>query len=405
MLLTNRLGTYGVHLYFLGFFFILFFQHKHIDVLRIPFVFFIIWQISKKKLAPTFLVDPVSISIFSFLVIAGISNLINGIPLDKIHIIFNWLFPYYLGKYALKLGDHIKIESILLYLLLCATLFSLIGIIGYLFHLTSLFGIELFSGGHRYAFTISGTNRAGFCIGVTLVLGTYLFVKDRFVFNRKMLFPLVCWLITFASLFLIKERKTILVVCTIVFALLLLYRNYRLAAVLVGVASLVLLLAPIPERYHLKEMALNQGMLSRLNAWESAMGLFKEKPLFGNGFPSFKKASKAYFEENKDQYKFKTFINYAIAHNINFNTLAETGLLGFIAINIIFFSAWRFFTYTYSEPLLFVMGIAICFIYITMQVGNFAHSATRTDMSFLVIGLYFALDRQHRKLIEPATSP
>jgi len=403
MRLPHRLRTYGIHLYFLSYFIVLFFQHKHIGALRIPFILFIIWQMARKKLSPKFLVDPVSIGIFSFLIAAFISNVINNVPQDKIYYILNWLFPYYLGKYTVKIEDRINAASIVYYGLLCATIFSLVGISGYLFNISSLFGVELFTSGDRYVFTFSGTNRAGFCVGVILVLSTYVFVKDRFTFNRHMIFPLVCWLITFACLFLIKERKTILVVGTAVLALLALYRNYKLPMVLVALVGLALLVAPIPERYHLKEMALNEGILGRLNSWESAIGLFKEKPLFGHGFPSFKKASKTYFEQNKDRFKFKVFFNWAIAHNLSLNTLAETGLLGCIAINVIFFSAWRFYKYTYSDPLLFVLGLTICFIYITMQVGNFAHSAARTDISFLVIGLYTGFERQKLKIDERTT--
>ena len=317
----------------------------------------------------------------------------------EIHRILNWLFPYYLGKYAVNMEDRIQIEHIVFYALGWATLFSLVGIVGHLLGWTSLFGIDLFAPGNRYVFTISATNRAGFCLGVVLVLAMYFFVKHRFAFNKEMIIPLILFMITFAGLFLIKERKTILTVALLVFALFLVYRSYKLAIIMVVGAGLILLLVPIPERYHLREMAFNDGIMGRLNSWETALGLFKHKPLLGHGYPSFKKASKVYYNTNKDQYRFKQFYNWAIAHNLSLNALAETGILGFIVLNGIFFSTWRFYKYAYSDSVVFTLGVAICFIYVTMQVGNFVHSATRTDMAFMVMGLYQGWEQRYRRNI------
>lgn len=391
MSLPKQLSAYGIHLFFMGYFFILFFQHKHMGVPRGLFVIYIIWCMVKKKLEPRFLIDPVSVSIFSFILVAVISNFLNGISQDEIGQVMNWLFPYYLGKYVIMQYRDIKLDDILFYLLICAALFSMIGILGHLLGLKTLFGKELFVGG-RYAFTISGTNRAGFCLGVTLVLGILFLIRQKVSIGIGYVLPVLCWLTVFSSLFLIKERKTLLMVAMIVVALLLVYRQYKVVLVATIAAGIILAAVPIPERYHLREMAFNEGMQGRFNAWECAIGLFKEKPVFGHGYPSFKKACKRYNNENKEVLRFKEFKNYGIAHNLSLNALAETGALGFITLNTIFFSAWRFYRYRYSDRSVFVLGITICFIYITMQVGNFVHSATRTDIAFLVIGLYMSFE-------------
>ena len=162
------------------------------------------------------------------------------------------------------------------------------------------------------------------------------------------------------------------------------------------VVGLILAVFPLPQRYTLKEMVFNQGMQGRITAWECALGLFKEKPLLGHGYPSFRSASAEYFKKNKEAFKFKRFYNWGIAHNMNLNTLAETGILGFIFLNAIFFSAWRFFKYKRDDPLVFVLGSVICFIYVTMQVGNFVHSGTRTTLAFLIFGLYYSKETLHR---------
>jgi O-antigen ligase len=392
MKVLDRLRIYGIHIYFFMFFFILFFRHKNIDIVRLPFFIFIIWLIMKKKLTPKFLIDPVSIGIFSFILTAVISNVINGIPQDEIVQLLNWLFPYYLGKYVIMKCPEIKLDSILLYLLICATVFSIIGILGQLLGLETLFGRALFVG-DRYAFTISGTNRAGFYLGVTLVVCTYFFIRQNVSLEIRYLLTVFCWLTVFFSLFLIKERKTILMVSMIVTILLLVYKQYKVVLVGVIAAGLVLVVVPIPERYHFREMALNEGMLGRFNAWESAVGLFREKPVFGHGYPSFKKACKRYNDENEKNLRFKDFMNYGIAHNLSLNALAETGILGFIALNTIFFNARRFYRYRHIDRSPFILGCTIGFIYTTMQFGNFVHSAARTDMAFLIIGMYLSFER------------
>ncbi|MCG6911987.1 MAG: O-antigen ligase family protein [Deltaproteobacteria bacterium] len=392
MEIVGRLRVYGVQAYFFMFFFILFFRHKNIDLVRIPFFLLIIWQMFKKKLSPKFLIDPVSVAIFSFVLTAAVSNTINGIPLDEIVKIANWLFPFYLGKYVIMRCPEIELENILSCLLICATAFSVIGIAGYLMGWDTIFGRPLFDAG-RYRFTISGTNRAGFYLGISLVLGTYFFVRRKISFDVKYLLAVFCWMTIFASLFLIKERKTILTVMAIVTILLLVYRRYKVVIVGALALALVLSVIPIPERYHPRQMALNVGMLGRFNAWETAIGLFREKPVFGHGYPSFKEACRRYNEENGDKLRFKKFQYYSIAHNLSLNALAETGFLGFLALNAVFFNAWRFYRYRHRDKSLFILGVTIGFIYVTMQFGNFVHSTARTDLAFLIVGLYLSFER------------
>ncbi len=181
-------------------------------------------------------------------------------------------------------------------------------------------------------------------------------------------------------------------VLMIVGVLLLVYKQYKV--VLVGgiAIGLVLAVVEIPIRYHPREMALNEGMQGRFNAWESAIGLFKEKPLLGHGYPSFRNACAEYNNKYNDKLRFKAFLNYKMAHNLSLNALAEVGILGCIAINLVFFNCWSFYKYRHSDRAVFILGVVIVFIYITMQFGNFVHSAARTDLAFFIIGLYFSLE-------------
>jgi O-antigen ligase len=400
MALKDNFQINSIHLYFCGFFAILFFGHKYVDLVRAPFIIFMVWQVATGRLRLGFFVDPVFIGVACFALTAMTSNFLNSIPQMEIVQILNWLYPYGLGKYVFL--KHLKMdpENILLLLLGCTAVFSSIGILAYLFGIQELFGVELFEWygkESRYAFTISGTNKAGFCIGLALVVNCYFFIKNGFEFTFKNVVVTICFLIIFSALFfLIKERKTLLMVCLLMGMFLLLYQKYKAFMLLTAVVVVIVVMFPMPQRYHLKEMMFNPGIQGRFNAWECAVGLFREKPVLGHGYPSFKQASAEYYHEHSEKFRFKTFSNYGIAHNLNLNALAETGIFGFFALNVIFSGVRRFYRYKKSAPLVFVLGVAICFIYITMQFGNFVHSATRTDITFLVFGMYAALEQRHR---------
>jgi len=397
---VDGLRKYGIHVYFIMFFFLLFFRYKNIDIVRLPFFLFIVYQLWKKKLSLKFLIDPVAISILVLAFTALVSNTVNGIPLERIVRILNWLFPYYLGKYAIVECPEIKIDTILLYLLICATLFSMVGLLGHLFGWETLFGHELFQG-DRYKFTIRKINWAGFCIGTSLVLGLYFFISQKASWRYGYLFPIVCWLVVFASLFLIKERKTIALVCAIIMMLLLVYRQYWSVIVALMAAGLILATVPIPQRYQPGQWLRGSSIQARFNAWESAIGLFKEKPLIGHGYPSFRQAHKAYNTQYHGEMKFKTYSELKFAHNMNLNALVELGMVGFLALNFMFFSCWRFYRYRYSDRSLFILGVAVVFFYSALQFSGFVHAPLRTDLVFLVFGLYLALQNRHASRVPP----
>ena len=235
------------------------------------------------------------------------------------------------------------------------------------------------------------------CIGVALIVNCYFFIKNGFRLDAKSVYLIVCFPIALVALFLMKERKTLLTVFAMIAIFMLLYRQYKALVLLVVAAGLIAAVFPLPQRYTFKEMFFNKGMQGRMNAWESAVGLFREKPVLGHGYGSFKEASAAYHKENKASFKFKLHYNYGIAHNMNLNTLAETGILGFLFLNAVFFSAWRFALYREAAPLVFILGATIAFIYITMQFGNFVHQGTRTTLAFLIFGLYHAEEFKQRR--------
>ncbi|NNG00672.1 MAG: O-antigen ligase family protein [Desulfobacteraceae bacterium] len=384
--LKQYIRKYFLDAYVLVFFYILFFDHKHIDIVRAPFFIFLLWCIFKKHLHWRFLFDIITTSIWAFAVFAFSSNLVNGIDQKEIVRILNWLYPYLLAKYILMYSDFSK-ERMLSYFLSFASCFSLAGIFGFLFQWDTLLGIALFEG-NRFVFTFSGINRAGFYLATAIIFNLYFFFKDRFVLQKGNLIYAVSLIIIACGLVLTHERKSLLMVGAVLLIFLFVCKRYWYIAAIFIASACIVSLAPIPDRYQPREMFLNDGMQGRYNAWEAAIGLFKEKPLLGHGYPSFENAYSNYYKKNEETFKFKVFNRYGIAHNLNLNVMAETGILGLIAMNVIFFSIWEFTAFRKKDKFVFVVGTAIVFIYITMQFGNFVHAPIRTDLAFFIFGLF-----------------
>lgn len=388
----ERWTPYGVYFFFFSFFYILFFDHGKIDILRIPFFVFILWQLSRKRIPVRFLFDPVTIGVFVFAAIAAASNALNGLPLDKTIDIINWLFPYLMGKYLVD-SESADPEKVILILLTFSAAFAMVGIAGYLFGFDKVFGVTLFQSG-RYIFTLRGINKAGFYMAASLLLTSYFIIKTDFSITRKNLMYYLYFLIIAAGLLLTEERKSVFLLGFILPAIVIAYKQYRVVMIIVIAAGILLLLTAGPERFAFDRLLHDTSVQGRYNAWESAVGLFKEKPLFGHGFKSFRPASTRYYNENRETFTFKTFKNYPVAHNLNLNALAETGLFGCIALNSIFFAFRRFYKYRQTNPLAFICGVVALFIYLSMQTGNFVHASTRTDLGFLIFGFYMAMTQK-----------
>lgn len=384
---------WGIYFFFFCFFWILFFNHGKIDIVRIPFFAFLLWQLYRKRINVRFLFDPITISIVVFGAIAVASNLINNLPLDKTIRIVNWLFPYLLGKYVID-SESADAENIIFIFLTFSAAFSIVGIAGYIFGFNEFLGVKLFKS-DRYIFTLRGINKAGFYLAVSGLLNSYFIIKNDFSINRKNWIYYLYFLIIIAGLMLTQERKSILVLGVILMSFVLVYKQYRIFFIVALVGSAIFLASAIPKRFAIDSLVYGDAAQGRYNAWEASIDLFKQKPFLGHGFTSFRKAYTEHFKKNKETFTFKTFHGYAVAHNINLNALAEMGLLGCITMNCLFFTAWRFFKYHRSSQMAFITGSVIVFTYVTMQTGNFIHSSTRTDLIFLIFGVYMSLQYKY----------
>jgi O-antigen ligase len=264
-----------------------------------------------------------------------------------------------------------------------------VGFIGDVFSLDTLFGKKIFEY-RRFAFTMDGSNRAGFYLSTSIFVMMGLMVTRKKISFRKDVFLLYLpTALMLYSLILTGEKKSILLLPFFAVTTVLLSKKYKILFLISVIGASVLYSIDIPSRLHISSLSRESSTVSsRLNAWKISYRLIEQKPFFGHGFGSFMKESGDYFMNNKTKFSFNNYKPLYCAHNINLNTLAETGILGVIILNGIFFiSILMAFKTGNSSDFVFYIGLTIMFIYLELQFGNFIKSFQRTNYTFLLLGI------------------
>ena len=121
---------------------------------------------------------------------------------------------------------------------------------------------------------------------------------------------------------------------------------------------------------------------TRLEMWKGALTIFAENPWIGVGKEQYSTAA----ERLKAEGRFKTDI-YDHPHNDMFNLLAELGVIGGLALLLLYGLLIRFFVHwRHVDPQLACMGLLLCFGYVDFSLTQamFEHNIST---SFLAINV------------------
>jgi O-antigen ligase len=275
------------------------------------------------------------------------------------------------------------------FLCTAVTILALIGFMGDVFSLDSLFGKKIFHN-NRFSFTMGGPNRAAFYLSASmLILMGLMVTRKKLCIRKDIFFAYIPMAFMLFSLILTAEKKSIFLLPLFVVLFVLFSKKYKILLLMLILGTSVLYTMDIPTRLHVSKLSKKSSTVSaRLNAWKISSRLIEKKPIIGNGYASFRKKSGDYFKKNKATFSFQKYKPLYCAHNINLNTLVETGLLGLIAINAIFFiSVITTFRSTTPKDFSFYIALIIVFIYLESQVGSFIRSFHRTNYTFLLMGI------------------
>lgn len=128
-----------------------------------------------------------------------------------------------------------------------------------------------------------------------------------------------------------------------------------LSAVLVASAIVLLISAGIPDRTQSGRLQTmdNFTLDSRLALWGAAGAIFVEHPILGAGFGTYRFALQQYVPGINDQLD---------AHNLYLQTLAETGVIGFVVFFLMIWACYRsaFNLIKDSDSLSRIVGFAVC---------------------------------------------
>jgi O-antigen ligase len=272
---------------------------------------------------------------------------------------------------------------------IAVTIFALVGFIGDVFSLDTMFGKTIFKNG-RFAFTLDGSNRAGFYLSASMLILLGMMVTQKKFSVRKDIFLLyIPTVLMFFSLILAAEKKSIFLLPFFVVFFVIFSKKYKALLLISLVGASVFYSTDIPSRLSISQLSKQSSTVSsRLNAWKISCRLIEQKPIFGHGFGSFMEKSGNYFRKHKAKFSFNKYKPLCCAHNINLNTFVETGLLGLIILNTIFFvSIIAIFRTVNSNHFVFYIGLILIFIYLELQFGNFIKSFQRTNYVFLLMGI------------------
>lgn len=207
-------------------------------------------------------------------------------------------------------------------------------------------------------FGLGGSARGGATIGNTSFMATYLlfniFLAIYSFFNLKgrwKIYPAVCFVVIAAGLFTSTARAAIISFGGGMFLLLLLFLSFKppqrwlktLGKILLVssflLALLTLLLMAKPDSF-VRQKFVEEATKSRLVVWEKAWKGFQERPLFGWGPENFEFVFARYFNPCMFLGECGGEIWFDRAHNIIFDTLVTTGILGFLSYVGVFLAAF-----------------------------------------------------------------
>jgi O-antigen ligase len=272
---------------------------------------------------------------------------------------------------------------------------SLVSVIGMADNSNLIHLREAFSQGS----TLANTSFMGTYLLMSFFLALYLFLSED---KRRKNFYAVNLFLIFLGVLLNpggRAMKGALFLGLVVFVLLYLafvHRNklvkntVRVFLVLGVILSLFVGLMVFQEGFIRDKVFEFQGMSGRLTVWEGAWQGFLEKPLIGWGMESFGTVFLRHFNPRIFLPEYGAEVWFDRAHNIVFDSLVTTGIIGTVLFFGIFFLALYFLyrRYLKEDKLDFVLPI----VFTSFLVAHFIQGLTVFDMvsSYAVMFLFLA---------------
>ena len=362
---------------------LLFFFPVKVDFYNVVASFYVLNLLVQKKIAFLDLfLDKVFIFLGGWFLIVLISRNINGLGLNRSTLdVLTVVYPYFLGRF-------LPVQNVCRYFKLFVLLLFLTTLISVAVHFTSpnpLAVAQLF---------FKHPSRAALFLAVSILMCAFFSLRPKTKIKIRVFFiGLSLWFL--ALMYVMQELTPLasLFVCLVLLLANVIPLPKLKWLVVVGVLGLGwVVLTFSPKFNYLKQNPLQRVTVNhRYNMWKAALNMFEEKPLWGQGFRSFKQKYKQFLDKQDKFYNPSLLASgYEDPHNLNLTLLAELGLIGWAWVSCFFMFIFYSGLGKYRKnQTLFLISLLIFLIYLNMQLHVHLNVHSVMAIWFWLIGLFF----------------
>lgn len=344
-----------------------------------------IMQVSKNdRLA--FFKDPALYALLTFGVYSSAVNAFGSGEVARTGIIYGWTVPFLVGKAIARFNSTNLLKHIFLAAVALAG-FMLVAQTLYLLGISQIGDVNLKMSSLTLTFRNSSRTAIFVATGALVCLTYAISNKSKWTS-----FLAICSCVTLISALVgTGSRMTLTAFLLCSSGFLFLQKKLR---VLFFVFAIILFLVPFfgkEQRFNLNPSHLitSQSATERFTVWYASWEVFKEHPLVGSGFRTFKEAANPHVMDFRDEHpQIMSLENLDDAHNLILHLLAESGLFGTLIFFLIFFftlkNAWKMHTKNIAIlPL--SLCLALIFLHAQLHVNIFASNVS--GLLFLITGI------------------
>ena len=270
--------------------------------------------------------DSALYSLIAFGFFSTIVNALGSGEISRTAVIYGWIIPFLVGKAfgqfrANTLWTDLFIASVVLAgIVLIAQALLLMGVHEFL-------GQELNL--NRMTLTFRNSSRTALFVatGALIALAYAASAQSR----GKIFLAYASCLAMISALVITGSRATLAAFLVCSGVLLILRKKFLNILAITAVILCLIPLAGEVTRFNLDidETLTSQSAVERFTVWYAALEIFKEHPVIGSGFRTFKAESTPYVAQYRENHpKLYDYENLNDAHNIILHLLSESGLIG-----------------------------------------------------------------------------
>jgi O-antigen ligase len=362
---------------------------SQLDFIKLLILFFISLFLYKKKIKINFFYDTVFIAVIVFILIIVSQNIFNIGSFSDTLKFSGGLIVFFLGK----MYSYVYKEKMMQTLIIGSTLIA--AYITILYY-SQYFGINFAKMFSLHSNDLTLTFRNVSRTGLYAAIGSFICIFCLF-YPKEAIYPRLAiptGIALFLALILAGRRVTLAAVVVAGSLFLICRRKFIPLFLGAFLTALLVFGSGQVQRFNLhpKELITSIGMIERQAVWYAAWELFKENPVLGCGFKTFKEKSAPHIEKYREFNPKLIYGDLEDAHNIFLHLLAENGIIGFAFIVFLFYKIINT-GFIYKEKNIPLFCLSGCFIVILahLQLHMHLYSSNIHGLFFLLIGLHQGL--------------